>query len=234
MKKAAGFALIKTIPVFLGYIFLGTAFGLLLQQAGAGVIWALLISLFVYAGSMQFALVGILTEGLGFAATAVMTLLINSRHVFYGLTFIECFRKMKAAGPYMVFSLTDETYSLLCSAQKPDDFTDREWRLTFFFISLFNHCYWAAGSVAGALMGEFLPFDTTGIDFAMTALFIVICINQWQETKDHLPAKTSFFCGVLCLALFGPSGFILPALIATAALLLLFRHTTPEKMEDFL
>lgn len=117
MKKAAGFALIKTIPVFLGYIFLGIAFGLLLQKAGLGAGWAFLISLFVYAGSMQFALIGILTERLSFAATAIITLLINSRHAFYGLTFIERFRKMKAAGPYMIFSLTDETYSILCSAK---------------------------------------------------------------------------------------------------------------------
>ncbi len=130
MKKAAGFALIKTIPVFLGYIFLGIAFGLLLQKAGLGAGWVFLISLFVYAGSMQFALIGILTEGLSFAATAIMTLLINSRHAFYGLTFIERFRKMKAAGPYMIFSLTDETYSILCSAKKPDNFTDREWKLS--------------------------------------------------------------------------------------------------------
>lgn len=233
MKKAAGFALIKTIPVFLGYIFLGIAFGLLLQKAGLGAGWAFLISLFVYAGSMQFALVGILTEGLSFAATAIMTLLINSRHAFYGLTFIERFRKMKAAGPYMIFSLTDETYSILCSAKKPDNFTDREWKLSSLFISLFNHCYWVAGSVAGALIGQFLPFDTTGIDFAMTALFIVICVNQWRETSCHLPAKTGFFCGMLCLALFGPSGFILPALIAVSALLLIFRHTIQRNMEDF-
>lgn len=232
MKKAAKFALAKTIPVFLGYIFLGIAFGLLIQQAGLGAIWAFLISLFVYAGSMQFALAGIIAQGLGFVTTAVMTLLINSRHAFYGLTFIRRFREMNAAGPYMVFSLTDETYSLLCSVQKPEDFTDKEWNLAFLFISLFDHLYWVAGSVTGALMGEILPFDTSGIDFAMSALFIVICINQWQETDHHLPAKTGFFCGILCLALFGPSGFILPALIATAALLLLFRHIIPMKTED--
>lgn len=232
MKKAAGFALIKTIPVFLGYIFLGIAFGLLLQKAGLGAGWAFLISLFVYAGSMQFALIGILTEGLSFAATAIMTLLINSRHAFYGLTFIERFRKMKAAGPYMIFSLTDETYSILCSAKKPDDFTDREWKLSSLFISLFNHCYWVAGSLAGALIGQFLPFDTTGIDFAMTALFVVICVDQWKAAKTHIPAVTGFICGALFLVLIRSSNFILPALAAAVAMLLFLRRTVEQKMEE--
>ena len=233
MKKAAKFALIKTIPIFLGYLFLGIAFGLLLQKSGLGVFWAFLISTLVYAGSMQFALVGILTGGLSYVTTAVMTLFINSRHAFYGLTFIERFKEMRKTYPYMVFSLTDETYSLLCSMARPSDFTDREWKAATFFTAFFDQCYWIAGSVLGALMGELITFDTTGIDFAMTALFIVICVNQWRETSCHLPAKTGFFCGMLCLALFGPSGFILPALIAVSALLLIFRHTIQRNMEDF-
>ena len=174
MKKAASFALVKSIPIFLGYIFLGIAFGLLLQKSGLGVFWAFLISLLVYAGSMQFALVGILTGGLNAVTTAVMTLFINSRHAFYGLTFIERFKEMKKAYPYMVFSLTDETYSLLCSMERPKDFSDREWRLATLFVSLFDQFYWVAGSVIGALIGEMITFNTTGIDFAMTALFVVI------------------------------------------------------------
>ena len=232
MKKAAGFALIKTIPIFLGYIFLGIAFGLLLQKAGFGVLWAFLISLLVYAGSMQFALAGILTGGLGYLTTAVMTLLINSRHAFYGLTFIDRFKEMKGAGPYMVFSLTDETYSLLCSVDRPRGFTDRQWKLAFLFISLFNQCYWVAGSVIGAVMGQMIAFDTTGIEFAMTALFTVICVNQWLAAKTHLPAGAGFLCGFLFLALIRSSGFILPALMATVALLLIFKHTIEKKMED--
>ena len=232
MKKAAKFALIKTIPIFLGYLFLGIAFGLLLQKSGLGVFWAFLISTLVYAGSMQFALVGILTGGLSYVTTAVMTLFINSRHAFYGLTFIERFKEMRKTYPYMVFSLTDETYSLLCSMARPSDFTDREWKAATFFTSFFDQCYWIAGSVLGALMGELITFDTTGIDFAMTALFVVICVDQWKAAKTHIPAVTGFICGALFLMLIRSSNFILPALAAAAAMLLFLRRTVEQKMEE--
>ena len=215
MKKAAKFALIKTIPIFLGYLFLGIAFGLLLQTSGLSVFWAFLISTLVYAGSMQFALVGILTGGLSYVTTAVMTLFINSRHAFYGLTFIERFKEMRKTYPYMVFSLTDETYSLLCSMARPSD-----------------QCYWIAGSVLGALMGELITFDTTGIDFAMTALFVVICVDQWKAAKTHIPAVTGFICGALFLVLIRSSNFILPALAAAVAMLLFLRRTVEQKMEE--
>ena len=231
MKKAASFALVKSIPSFLGYIFLGIAFGLLLQKSGLGVFWAFLISLLVYAGSMQFALVGILTGGLNAVTTAVMTLFINSRHAFYGLTFIERFKEMKKAYPYMVFSLTDETYSLLCSMERPKDFSDREWRLATLFVSLFDQFYWVAGSVIGALIGEMITFNTTGIDFAMTALFVVICVDQWRAAKTHIPAVTGFACGLLFLALIRSSNFILPALAATVAVLLFQRKYIERKMD---
>ena len=232
MKKTAKFALVKTIPIFLGYIFLGIAFGLLLQKSGLGVLWAFLISALVYAGSMQFALVGILTGGLSYITTAVMTLFINSRHAFYGLTFIERFKEMKKAYPYMVFSLTDETYSLLCSMARPADFTDREWKQATFFVSLFDQCYWVLGSVLGALMGELIKIDTTGIDFAMTALFVVICVDQWKAARPHIPAMTGFICGALFLMLIRTSNFILPALAATVAILRFLRRTVEQKMED--
>lgn len=232
MKKAAKYALIKTVPIFLGYIFLGTAFGLLLQKSGFSVGWAFLASTVIYAGSMQFALVGILTGGLGLVTTAVMTLFVNSRHAFYGLTFIQRFKEMKAAYPYMVFSLTDETYSLLCSMARPKDFTDREWRAATLFTALFDHCYWVAGSVAGALMGKLITFDSTGIDFAMTALFVVICVDQWKAARTHIPAVAGMVCASLFLAFIRTSGFILPALAATAAILLFLRGTIEKKMEE--
>ena len=232
MKKAAKYALIKTVPIFLGYIFLGIAFGLLLQKSGLGVGWAFLISALVYAGSMQFALVGILTGGLSFITTAVMTLFINSRHAFYGLTFIQRFKEMKRTYPYMVFSLTDETYSLLCSMARPSDFTDREWKAATFFTALFDPCYWVAGSVMGALMGELIRFDTTGIDFAMTALFVVICVDQWKAARTHIPAITGFICGALFLMLIRSSNFILPALAATVAFLLFLQKAVEKKMEE--
>ena len=233
MKKAFQYALVRSIPVMLGYIFLGIAFGLVLQKAGLGPGWAFLISLVVYAGSMQFALVGILTSGLGFVTTAVMTLFINSRHAFYGLTFIERFKKFKKAYPYMVFSLTDETYSLLFSMPRPEDFTDRQWDMAFFFVSLLDHAYWIIGSVIGAGAGQLIPFDSTGIDFAMTALFVVIAVDQWKHARTYMPAVTGFVCGFLFLALVRSANFILPALAATVCVLLLSRKAIEKRMEEW-
>ena len=217
MKKAAKFAFVKSIPIMLGYVFLGIAFGLVLQKAGLGPLWALLISACVYAGSMQFALVGILTGGLSFVTTAVMTLFINSRHAFYGLTFIERFKKMRKAYPYMVFSLTDETYSLLCSMARPRDFTDREWDMATLFVSLFDQCYWVAGTVIGVLLGSLITFDTTGLDFALTALFVVIFTDQWKSGNGHKAALTGVAASALCVLIFGQSAFIIPAMILILA-----------------
>ena len=139
---------------------------------------------------------------------------------------------MRKAYPYMVFSLTDETYSLLCSMARPSAFTDKEWKAATFFTAFFDQCYWIAGSVLGALMGELITFDTTGIDFAMTALFVVICVDQWKAAKTHIPAVTGFICGALFLVLIRSSNFILPALAAAVAMLLFLRRTVEQKMEE--
>ena len=180
MSKTFKFAFVKTIPVMLGYLFLGLAFGLLLQEAGYSFWWALLISTVVYAGSIQFVLVSFLTAGTSLPVVAVMTLLINSRHAFYGLTFIEKFKVMKSR-PYMIFSLTDETYSLLCSLKVPEEIDEKK---VMFLISLLDQLYWIVGSVAGAALGQVLPFDMTGIDFAMTALFVTIFVDQWERSEE--------------------------------------------------
>ena len=202
------FALRQTAPVLCGYLFLGLAFGLLLQQAGYGWPWALLISGIVYAGSMQFVLVGLL--GGGFAA--LTTLSVNSRHLFYGLSFLDTFRQMGRAKPYMIFSLSDETYSLQCSVQIPEQLNANRTRL---WISALDQGYWVAGSVAGAALGSVLPFDLTGIDFAMTALFVVIFVDQWRAAKSHLPAVAGLVFGLVWLAVLGPDRFLLPALVCT-------------------
>lgn len=211
------FAFTQTIPVLLGYIFLGIAFGLLLQDAGYSFWWAFFCSLFIYAGSMQFVLVTLLTGGVSLIYAAVMTLFINGRHIFYGLSFIEKFRKMGKAYPYMVFSLTDETYSVLCSLKVPEWMNEK--RISF-LIALFDHSYWIIGSVLGAVIGELITFDTTGIDFSMTALFVVIVLNQWVESREHRPALIGAVIGILCLFLFGADKFLLPALTVTALALL--------------
>ena len=216
MRQTVRFAFYKTIPVLLGYLFLGLAFGLLLQEAGYSFWWALLSSGIVYAGSIQFVLVEFLSGGTGLLTVAVMTLLINSRHAFYGLSFVEKFRKMKTY-PYMIFSLTDETYSLLCSLKVPEGIDEKK---ATFLIALFDQFYWVAGSVLGAALGQVLPFDMTGIDFAMTALFVTIFVDQWREAKSHLPAIVGLCSAAVCLLIFGGSNFILPSLIITVGILM--------------
>lgn len=211
------FAFSQTIPVLLGYIFLGIAFGLMLQDAGYSFWWAFLCSLFIYAGSMQFVLVTLLTGSVSLIYAVIMTLFINGRHIFYGLSFIEKFRKMGKAYPYMIFSLTDETYSVLCGLKVPDKMNEKR---VSFMISLLDHVYWILGSVLGALIGEWITFDTTGIDFSMTALFVVIVLNQWMDSREHRPALIGATIGVVCLLIFGADKFLLPALTITALSLL--------------
>ena len=211
-------AFLKTVPVMCGYLFLGMAFGILLQQAGFAPIWAAVSSLVVYAGSMQFLLVSLMASGASLPLVGAMTLLINSRHLFYGLSFIEKFREFGKKRFYMVFSLTDETYSVFCGLPERERDTSLMFR-----IALLDHLYWTVGSAAGAFAGAFIPFDTTGIDFAMTALFVVIFIEQWKGAKSHLPAVLGLCSSVVFLAVLGPDRFILPSLVVTVLALMVCR-----------
>ena len=228
-RKAFSFALKASVPVLLGYVTTGIAFGLLLQAAGFGAGWAFLMSLVCYAGSMQFVAINLLTGCAGIIEVIIMTLLINCRHMVYGFSMLDKFRIMGKRKPYMIFSLSDETFSLLCSAEPPKD-VDRSW--FFFFIALLDQLYWIVGSVVGGLLGSSFSFNTQGIDFAMTALFVVIFVNQWRETKSHAPALAGLACSVVCLLLFGADNFILPALISMVVLLTVVRKRLDRPEEE--
>lgn len=216
-RQEIKYAFQQSVPVLLGYLFLGLAFGLMLQDAGYRFWWAGFISLFVYAGSMQFVLVTLLTEGAGLFYAAIMTLFINGRHIFYGLSFIEQFRSMGKKYFYMIFSLTDETYSVLCNLQEPNGLDKK--RISF-YIALFDHMYWIAGSLLGCAAGDLLTIDTTGIDFSMTALFVVIVLNQWMDGREHRPVLLGGAIGIACLIICGADKFLLPAMTITALILL--------------
>ena len=207
-------ALKLTIPVMCGYLFLGTAFGATLAQAGFGPAWALMMSGLVYAGSLQFVMVPMMAGGAGLATVALTALMVNARHIFYGVSWIERFRRMGALRPYMVFSLTDETYSVFCglNGEESDGVMLR--------VALYDQLYWVAGSVVGALLAQQLPFDLTGVDYSMTALFIVICVERALSREDRLPLCIGGACALLGLALLGPDRFLAPSLALTAALLL--------------
>jgi len=217
--KTLRFAFYQTVPVLLGYSVLGIAFGVVLQRAGFGAPWALFSSVIVFAGSAQFVLADLLSAGASLLTVFVMTLFINSRHIFYGLTFVEPFRGEHARF-YRIFSLTDETYSLLCALDVPSGMNKSALTL---LIAVLNQSYWVLGSVVGALLGELIPFDLTGIDFAMTALFTVILIDQLHAKDNRIPALIGGASAILCLILFGADAFLLPALTVAATLLLVLR-----------
>ena len=203
-------ALRLTLPVMCGYLFLGTAFGAVIAQAGFGPVWALAVSTLVYAGSLQFVMVPLMAAGTSLIAVALTALMVNARHLFYGLSYIERFSRMGRLRPYMVFSLTDETYSVFCGM--PGEESDG----VMVRVALYDQIYWVAGSIAGALLASSLPVDLTGIDFSMTALFIVICVERARERGSRAAMAVGAACALVSLALLGPERFLAPALAATA------------------
>lgn len=199
-----------TIPVMTGYLFLGIAFGILLNAKGYGPLWALLMSLLIYAGSMQYVAVSLLVSAFNPMAAFVMTLMVNARHLFYGLSMLDRFKNTGKLKPYLIFGLTDETFSVLCGPE-PEAGVSKAWYM--FWVTFLDQCYWIAGSVAGALLGTMISFNTKGLDFVLTALFVVIFTGQWQETREHRPAIIGVGVTVLCRLVFGSNSFIIPAMV---------------------
>ncbi len=199
-----------------GYIVLGMGFGILLRNAGYGVLWAFAMSAFIYAGSMQYIGINLISGGASVITTVLTTIMVNARHLFYSISMIDKYKNAGKYKPYMIFALTDETYSLLCE----DKETDNGYR---FFVSLFNHSYWVIGSVLGSLLGAVLPFSTAGIEFSMTALFIASFTEQWITTKDHVPALTGLLCTLVCLALLGADNFLIPSMLLITLVLTLIK-----------
>ena len=228
-RKALADAFPVTIPVLMGYLAIGIAFGFMLQSIGYNFIWAFFMSLTIYAGSGQYLGVSLLSSCAALGTVALMTLIINFRHLVYGLSMLEKFRGMGLRKFYMIFSLTDETYALLSSVQAPVGVNPRNF---YFSIALLDHSYWILGSVIGALAGALLPIDTTGIDFAMTALFVVIAVDQWKAYKKHLPALLGAAVTLVSLTLVGADNMLLPALAVIVGVLLLLRDRLDDTPEE--
>ena len=216
-----------TLPVFTGYLFIGIAFGLMMKAAGYGALWSFIMSLTVYAGSAQFLGAELLYTGAALTQVALLTFLINFRHVVYGLSMLEKFRGMGLRKPYMIFALTDETYALLASVTPPADIAPKKF---YFCVSVLNHLYWILGSVIGSVAGSVIQFNMKGIEFTMTALFIVIAVEQWQSGKSRLPALIGAGSSVVSLLLFGSGNILLPALFMIVAALMLLRKRLEETL----
>ncbi len=200
MKKTVSKAFYDTIPIMMGYIVLGFGFGILLEDKGYNFVWAFLMALTIYGGSMQYAAVDLLTSGASLVTAAVMTVAINARHFFYGLSMLDKYKDTGKYKTYLMFALTDETYSVACSAYVPEGINKP---LYYFLVSLFDQLYWIIGCVAGGLFGSAVSFNSAGVEFSMTALFVVIFTEQWMSTKNHLPAVIGVISSALCLLVFG-------------------------------
>ena len=229
-RKALSAAFPVTVPVLMGYLAIGMAFGFMLQAIGYNFICAFFMSLTIYAGSGQYLGVTLLSTAAGLGTVAFMTLLINFRHLVYGLSMLEKFRGMGWRKFYMIFSLTDETYALLASAQAPVGVDPKSF---YFAIALLDQSYWILGSVIGAVAGALIPVDTTGIDFAMTALFVVIAVDQWKAYRKHLPALLGGAVTIVFLLIlgqvFGQQQMLIVSLGVIVLLLLVLREKLEEK-----
>ncbi len=210
-----------SLPVLSGYIVLGMGFGMVLENAGYGVWWALFMSGAIFAGSMQFAGVELISQMASLPAIAITTLMVNARHLFYGISMIDKYKGAGAKKPYMIFALTDETYSLTCYTKYEDE---NERHYYSFLVSLLNQSYWVTGSVLGSLLGTALPFDMTGIEFAMTALFVTVFVEQWLSADNHLPALCGLCASVVCLVIFGKENFLIPSMCVIIVLLSLMKR----------
>lgn len=228
-KKALKTVFLDTVPVMTGYLFLGVSFGILLGETGYGLPWAFCMALFMYAGSAQFLSVSLLANHASLLSTGIAIFLLNARHIFYGISLIDTYKGTGKKKPYLIFSLTDETYSLVTQNQPPEGMK----RHTYcFLVSLFDHIYWIAGCVIGSLAGNIIPISFEGIDFVLTALFVTLFTEQWLSNKNHWPAVIGVVSTVLCLLIFGSEIFLIPSMALIAILLTTTRKTGKRKEDE--
>lgn len=213
---ALRYAFPRTIPVMVGYVFLGAAYGILMNVNGFGIWWALAISVFVYAGSLQYLGITFLTAMVNPVYAFFMSLMLNARHLFYGISMLDKYRDAGKLKPYLIFALTDETFSVVCHEEPPKQISKYQ---VCFWISLLDQCYWVLGTVIGVLLGNLITFNTTGLDFALTALFVVIFVDQWKSGQGHKAALIGVLASALCVVIFGQNAFIIPAMILILGLI---------------
>ena len=229
MKKTAmKTVFLDTVPVMTGYLFLGVSFGILLNETGYGLPWAFCMALFMYAGSAQFLAVSLLANHASLLSSAIAIFLLNARHIFYGISLIDAYKGFGKKKPYMIFSLTDETYSLVTQNQPPEGLTRQKY---CFLVSVLDHCYWVIGCVLGSVAGNFIPISFEGIEFVLTALFVTLFVEQWLSNKSHRSAIIGVASTVLCLLIFGKEIFLIPSMALIAILLTVTRKTGNRKEE---
>lgn len=219
-REAFKTGFIKSLPVLCSYMFLGIAYGLLMEEAGLHWYWSLLAGLTVFTGAFQFLLISLISGGASLITIAISALLLNSRQTFYALTYVNDFNQMGKRKLIMIHTLTDETYAINGTLDYPPE----DKQNVMFHLAVLDYIYWATAGVIGGMLGQIIPFDMTGIDFCMTALFVIVFIDHWEKADRHFPALTGLGAAVFCLVIFGMDKFMLPALLITSALLLFDRY----------
>ena len=208
-RKAFKAALPYTLPICVGFLFLGMSYGFLMKSKGFSFVYPMFMSMFIFAGSMEFVTVELLLSAFHPLHAFLLALMVNARHLFYGISMLEKYKNTGWKKPYLIFGMCDESFTVNCTVTPPSD-VDKGWFMLF--VTLLNQIYWVVGATLGSLLGYIIKFDTTGIDFVMTALFVVMFLGQWDEAKEHRPALVGLGCACLCLLLFGGDSFVLPAM----------------------
>lgn len=210
-------AFFRSMPIMWSYIFVSFAYSMMMKEAGFHWIYGVIISITVYTGAFQFVLITFLSSGASIITVAVTAFLMNSRQSFYSISFLETFKKMGRKKWYMIYNMTDETYAVNCTVND-----DAKGRNIMFLVTLFSKSYWVIGTLIGGMLGQLIKFDLTGIDFCMTALFVIIFIDQWENSTKHFPAVLGTILTILCRLIFGKTAFMLPALILVSGILILW------------
>ena len=218
--KALKAAFPHTIPIMTGFLFLGMTYGIYMNVSGFGFWYPMLMSMTIFAGSMEFVTVSMLLGGFHPLEALTMTLMINARHLFYGISMLDKYKGTGLKKLYLIFGMCDESFSINYTANIPEDM-DKGWFM--FWVTVLNQFYWVLGSTLGGLFGSLLKFNTEGLSFVMTALFVVIFLEQWMKEKNHTSAIVGIVLSILCLVIFGKDSFIIPAMICILVVMTLLR-----------
>lgn len=224
-KYTIKYAFKKSLPIMAGYAVLGMGFGVLMTSRGFAWWWSLAMSITIYSGSMQYVAADVMSVGASLISTVMLSIMVNIRYMFYGVSLIEKYKNTGPYKPYLIFALTDETYSVVCSTE-----SDKlDMPKFYFWLSLFNQLYWIIGSTFGAVLGSAVNINTTGVDFSMTALFIIITLEQWEKSENHIPVITGAGVSLFCLLIFGSDNFLVPAMLGITAALFLQKPMITRK-----
>ena len=220
MKKALKCAFPYTVPIFAGFCFLGLTYGIYMNTSGFSFLYPMFMSMLIFGGSLEFVAVSMLLSPFAPLQTLIMTVMIQARHLFYGISMLDKFKEIGCKKAYLIFGMCDETFSINYTADIPED-VDRGW--FYFWVTLLNHLYWFGSATLGGILGSLLKFNTKGLDFVMTAMFVVIFLDQWLKEKNHVSAWIGMFASIICLVICGPDKFLIPTMICILALLTLLK-----------